>query len=847
MPLLNHNINNLNGGVSQQPTESRFDNQVESMENCLVTVAQGLRRRNPALLLGAASVAHHANTAVHSYSRGDGQRQYAMTLCEHGLQVYDPEDAITFAKTVHNAGVDVIAEWAGTDWKKDVRFVTVGDTTWVLNKSKVVGVNENLATLGDSDVFYTPVKVDSILIKGTSALLWSSYYIDGYLRCDVTYNGVTYNKTSGRYTKALSYFTGTTLNLTSVAKDLLDDSVNLIPDVTWDGTNIVSDTAATQVTEVDFVWVPFTGTSHGLMHTESINVGAEQNPSLGDRAFFWVNRTFDEGSATTKGFTYQVVLDGFTFSENHEDSITVATNLATAINNDVTNTPNISARSEGSIVFIHSADNFTFESGDSWGNQASFGWKDSVAKLSDLPSSMDGFSETEVGTIGISGTDTDNFTNYYLTWRDDKWVEVFGIGMRASFDNRTLPAKIVQVDDDTFEFGFVDKYKTSDAPVEYTTTDELEAFTSRWFYEWTHRLKGDDDSNPIPSFAGRKISNMFFFKNRLGFTSEDNVILSESGSYYNFFATTAMEVLDSDPIDAGIDSNSISTIKSVNSTSGSLTLWSDNAQFLLAGGEILSPATTRVSQTSSYSAISPIEPLVVDNEILFFGIKGNWTESLSYSPASLQADKSSAESISAHTPEYLPKDIDTVCVSSVHNLVFFCNKAEPTKVYVYKYYISGGERKISAWFTWTFAETIIDINVLNSKLYILAGTTDILEIDLEPQDLAGSFLDRGITSYKSEVILSEYNVMTNQKTMTTRDKFYMKNIKVEKDGKVDFVIINNERNKETVVNNKHLGRKLVVGGNTSKVNTGFRSEYPTGFEINTISLEGRLEPKSKNI
>jgi len=83
--------------------------------------------------------------------------------------------------------------------------------------------------------------------------------------------------------------------------------------------------------------------------------------------------------------------------------------------------------------------------------------------------------------------------------------------------------------------------------------------------------------------------------------------------------------------------------------------------------------------------------------------------------------------------------------------------------------------------------------------------------------------------------------------MTTREPFYMKNIKVNRQRKGDFVIINNERNNETIVNNKHLGRKLVVGGNTGKVNTGFRTTYDVGFQIDTISLEGKLHMKSRNI
>lgn len=849
MGLINHNINNLNGGVSQQPPEARFDNQVESMENCLITVAQGLRRRNPTSLLGVADVSHSANTVIHSYSRGDGQRQYAITLSDDGLKVYDPEDAIDFSKTVESVGeTDVVTSWAGTDWKKDIRFVTVGDTTWVLNRSKIVDYNEDSILEEDSSIYYTPIYVRSVIVKGTQlgAGLFLSYATDGYLRCTVSYNGVNYISTSGRYQKTQAFTTGITTNFTKNARTLLKSAIGQIPNVAWNGNAIVAEAAATQTTTVNFTWIPYSGSSYGLMHSKSVIVKSESQPD-GYSAFYWIKRTFDEGSSTSKGFTYQVRINGFIYTYNHESSITAASGIATAINNDVTNNPDVYARSEGSIVYINSANDFKFDSGDSWGNQASFGWKRSVPKISDLPSSMEGFLESEVGTIAITGTDTDNFTNYYLTWRDDRWTEVHGENMRISFDKTTLPAKLVQVDDTTFEFGFVDDYSVDDAPISYTTVEEKEAFSNRWVNIWEERLKGDDDSNPVPSFVGRTISNMFFFKNRLGFTADDNVILSEAGSYYNFFATTAMEILDSDPIDVGIDSNSVSTIKSVNSTSGSLTLWSDNAQFLLSGGEILSPSTTRVSQVSSYSAISKLEPLVVDNEILFFGINGSWLEVMTYNPASLQSDKSSAESLSAHVPEFLPKDSVTVCVSSVHNLVFIFNKLEPTKIYVYKYYITGNERKISAWSTWIFAETIVDINVLNSKLYMLVGTNEILELDLEPYDTSSSFLDRGITAYKSEVVLSRYNVMTNQGVMTTRTEFYMKNIKIQKEGKVDFVIINNERIKETVVNNKHLGRKLIVGGNTSKVDVGLRSEYDVGFEINTISLEGRLQPKSRNI
>lgn len=763
MPLVNHNINNLNGGVSQQPPEERYDNQVESMDNYMITVALGLRRRNPVDALGALAVNHKANTAIHSYARGDGVKQYGITLCDDGLHIYDPEDVGSFQKTVHNVGATpVITKWAGANWKKDVQFVTVGDTTWLLNKNMVV----QGASIAESEIPH--------------AFYWvKKSYSDGSIA----------NTGSGGANHGHAY------------QIVLDDNKF----------NAVYPALA--------VWQAWGATDW-------------------ERANNW-------------GFSYVSGLTGFRDLDEtkiagltFDDSILAATALGRYIDVHA----DYIARAEGSIVYIKRTDEaeFTFESGDSWGNQASVGWKSTVAKLADLPSSMDGFTEAEVGTIAIAGTDTDNFTNYYLGWRDGKWIEKAGVGMRYAFDNTTLLAKIVQVDDDTFEFGFVDDYQLADAPAVYTAPQK-DLFVARWSSTWEERKKGDDDSNPIPSFDGRQIGSIFFHKNRLGFTSEDNVILSEAGGYYNFFATTAMEILDSDPIDAGIDSNTVSIVKNVTATAGALTLWSDGIQFLLSGGEILSPATTRISQTSSYAASNDIAPVVVDNEVLFFNRKNGWLEVMSYNPASLQADKSSAESISSHVPEYIPEDIDSVCVASAYNMVLLFSKVNPTKIWVYKYFIHNGERIISAWFEWTFAETIVDIEILNDKLFLLVGTNEVLTMDLRPKLLTDTFLDRGVTSYQSKVILSQYNVMTGQDTMTIRVPFYMKNIKVRKQGKVDFAIINKERNKETIVNDKHLGRKLVVGGNTDKVETGFVTSYDTGCQIDTISLEGRLQPKSQNV
>ena len=132
--LINHNIKNLHGGVSQQADEDRFDNQMESMDNFMVTVAQGLRRRNPLQLVSAiGSLA--SDMAVHSYDRGDGQEKYVMIFDANGLRVFDDAGV---SKTVHEIlyGASPVQDlWTVADYRKDIQFLTVGDTTWILNKN----------------------------------------------------------------------------------------------------------------------------------------------------------------------------------------------------------------------------------------------------------------------------------------------------------------------------------------------------------------------------------------------------------------------------------------------------------------------------------------------------------------------------------------------------------------------------------------------------------------------------------------------------------------------------------------------------------------------------------------
>ena len=99
-----------------------------------------------------------------------------------------------------------------------------------------------------------------------------------------------------------------------------------------------------------------------------------------------------------------------------------------------------------------------------------------------------------------------------------QWEETAAPGIDKEYDASLMPHQLVRNADGTFTF-------------EQAT--------------WAYRLVGDDDTNPAASFVGKKIKDVFFFKNRLGFVADENVIFSEASEYFNFWRTTVTQLLDS--------------------------------------------------------------------------------------------------------------------------------------------------------------------------------------------------------------------------------------------------------------------------------------------------------------
>jgi hypothetical protein len=130
-------------------------------------------------------------------------------------------------------------------------------------------------------------------------------------------------------------------------------------------------------------------------------------------------------------------------------------------------------------------------------------------------------------------------------------------------------------------------------------TAPLEGDASRLNF-WKYREVGDSETNPMPTFVGYPIDAISFYKNRIVFASRQNVICSQAGDYFNFFASTVITIVDSDPIDLSASTLKPIRLKHAIAAPQGLLLFGDNAQLLLSTTtEAFSPKTAEVNLLST--------------------------------------------------------------------------------------------------------------------------------------------------------------------------------------------------------------------------------------------------------
>lgn len=163
--LISRTISQLFGGVSQQPAQLRSDSQCELQDNCWPDVAVGLSKRPPCLNVAKLNTDSTLNKAVHFINR-DGSERYVVAAKSGEVKVYDLDGN---EKTV--TAPDGLSYLTTSDPKTDLAFLTVADTTFIVNRSVTVAM--------DAAAAYTPHNEYFVYVYTAVASHVYNVYLDG--------------------------------------------------------------------------------------------------------------------------------------------------------------------------------------------------------------------------------------------------------------------------------------------------------------------------------------------------------------------------------------------------------------------------------------------------------------------------------------------------------------------------------------------------------------------------------------------------------------------------------------------------------------------------------------------
>ena len=375
---------------------------------------------------------------------------------------------------------------------------------------------------------------------------------------------------------------------------------------------------------------------------------------------------------------YKVTINGTPITHTTPQSVSGATldsgTIAAAIEGLLNGQPNITATQIGPGVYVSSTAPFTISTEGSSQEEGIYVFQEKINVASRLPN------QCENGYIvRVTNADDVSADDVYVEFKTTNsqargpgvWEETIAPGLKFEIDETTMPHQLVRQANGVFKY----------EPV-----------------NWDDRLVGDDTTNPIPSFIGKKITNLFFYRNRLGMLSNEAVIMSRAGDYFNFFGSTSQAVTADDPIDIQATSTRPVTLNYTLATSIGLLLFGPNEQFLLStDADILSPTTTKINTLSTFECDANIDAVSVGT------IQGFISKSNLYSKLfmMLNIQKEAAASIdeaTANVPEYVPSDIDSMVASPAMSITSLA-KAGSDTVYQHRFFVQGDNR-VQSWYKW---------------------------------------------------------------------------------------------------------------------------------------------------
>jgi len=699
MTLIASSVPSLLGGVSQQPTSVRFPNQCAVSDNALASVVEGLTKRPHTEHIAKIIDGTLGLAKVHIIDRGVGER-YAVIMRDKALNVFDLTTGVelgVYDSSGNLADAADLAYLASADPVSDFNAVTVADYTFIANGSKTVELNTQTNPDAQEAAF--------LFVQQ------SAYEVDYKVRLQSSADAAP---------ELVSLSTWDGDNTSGNLKEVMRISSIVTAVGTWSGSVLGTTWSlsystgpfeiqlASNISAVQGVTAEY--------HNGAVDITCD-HPGLDQR--------FTIDAAPTGGsWSLGTIVDDTITEEQSLKTTDLATRLAT----EISALTNWTASSIGSTVKIEPASGETIdllEVEDSVGSTYLKRVWQSVSSISDLPlNCQDGH------VIRINGDQSSNQDDYFLKFAAEVtgsfgpgvWEEAPEPGIEQGLDTLTMPLVLVRkIATDTFPSAL------NEGDPYFAAGTNPESYAS---FEWTDRVAGSAETNPSPSFVGKQIKGIFFHGNRLGFLADQNVIMSETGLYGNFWRTTVLTLPDSEPVDLGVGHTRVSLLNHAIPFNERLYLFSDRTQFVIPQS-VITPSTATIVTAAEYENSADVGGVLVGSSIFFpFGTDG-FGRILEMFPNSTDGTQVNIIDSTQHIPQYMPGAISALTGSTTESILAATSTTDTNAIYVLSFLQQGRERLQSAWqrFVLGAGSEIIGAGFIEEVLYLTVKRTEGLFLE----------------------------------------------------------------------------------------------------------------------
>ena len=408
------------------------------------------------------------------------------------------------------------------------------------------------------------------------------------------------------------------------------------------------------------------------------------HPSGGSAATYTVNTRAGDTASSDADTT------------NFLNATTILTALKTLI--DAASIANLTVTVIGPTLEIkRSSGTFTLTAAGGKGGNALTSYQNTVEQQTELAG------ETEHNRVVAINNTASQFDTYYSKFVANNgasgagyWVETLKPGESTGLTATTMPHKLYNTNKNVFTF---------------------EAIT------WDARSVGDDNTNEDPSFVGTTIQQAFFYNNRLGFLTDDNVVMSKAASFYDFYMTSAQIASDADPIDISCSSTRPANLHAIIPSASGLLLFSQDQQFVMFSADgNLKPSTALIRTLSNYKMDKDIDPVDLGTQVNFLS-KTHSTAGFVrvFGMVPRGNDTPIVVDIGRMVAEYIPVAVDSLVASAQNSFIAMYGKTTD-KIYFYRTYSDGKEDLMQTWFNWQLPGNAHYVTTDSDTMYAVIKT-----------------------------------------------------------------------------------------------------------------------------